>query len=81
MFEQGVYDPGFFGFQLQSHFAYPLSDVLVCFLYDALIFVYNHKVIGVTYNLKRLAHSTPPVVLGPFGSCQDRLECLLGVFF
>ncbi len=81
MFEQGVYDPGFFGFQLQSHVAQPLGDILVCFFYYALIFVYNNKVVGVPDDLKRLAHSGPPVMLGPFRSCEDRFECFLGVFF
>src|SRR6266481_8743176 len=78
--KQGVHYPGFFGFQLQSHSAKPLGNVLVCFLYYTLIFVNDDKVIGVTYNLKRLSHPGPPMMLGSFRFYEDRFECFLGVF-
>src|SRR5438093_1520277 len=55
--------------------------LLVCFLYYTLIFVYDDKVIGVTYNLKRLSHPGPPMMLGPFRFYEDRFECFLGVCF
>src|SRR5713226_5784491 len=44
MASQGVNNPGFLRFELQSHLAYPCCDILFRFLYHTEILVYDHKV-------------------------------------